>query len=73
MRHTGEVLDAARWEYLMSLKKNDAIGQAFALLEASILHHIHERDGWTPDDECYMETLVKARALIEESIANEVK
>src|SRR3990167_1362699 len=44
-----------RWQYLMSLKHPDAIGTAFALLEESFLHHTNERDGWTPDDTCYME------------------
>lgn len=54
-----------RWEYLKSLKKDDAIGTAFAMLEASILHHYLERDGWEPSDTCYMETTQEARALIE--------
>lgn len=55
-----------RWAYLMSLKRPDAIGEAFALLEESFLHHMIERDGWHPSDTCYMETTQKARKLIED-------
>lgn len=58
-----------RWEYLTSLKKPDAIGLAFAMLEESVLHHEIERDGWTPDDTCYMETTQEARKLIEDYYA----
>ena len=59
-----------RWQELMALKKPDAIGRAFSLLEESILHHNIERDGWTPDDTCYMETTQEARKLIEAKATN---
>ena len=56
------------WAKLMALKKDDPIGRAFALIEESVLHHLIERDGWTPDDTCYMETTQVARKLIEEQL-----
>ncbi len=66
MRRTPDVIDKNRWSRLEAMKKADAIGRAFSLLEESVLHHVIERDGWTPSDECYMMVTQEARKLIEE-------
>jgi hypothetical protein len=46
--------------------RENQIRDGIAKLEACILHHLIERDGWTPQDECY-------RQKVDEVVAGLVK